>query len=280
MAVLLGLLMVGTLPISGTAQGAMGREAEMAGTVRAILAESRDPQHVARELSRHGVRLLGRQQSRVTFLYDGSQVVPLRSVTPMLDGAEGGSVRIIGRSGEITPMAGEKADLTLTLWLYEWRNRDGTYSQQAVISGNWSATEYWWLDDPADVIDVRWIAGDLVYVSSMPFDGVQRDQHTNGIASFTVGDQVQSWDLFVNFRPVSTSLHGKWTNVFANYTHTWFGVKLSVILGAAPQGATGTISVSTDGKTWTEGTGLAFQIGSGATRGPAITGAGVLPRFD
>lgn len=54
--------------------------------------------------------------------------------------------------------------------------------------------------------------------------------------------------------------------------HTWMGVKLSVQLGAGPTGGTGSITVNTDGKTWTEGTVLAFKMGSEETRGPAMTG--------
>lgn len=174
-----------------------------------------------------------------------------------------------GPGHAIDPAAGRKADLTLTMWLYEWQNQDGTYSEQAVISGRWRNTEYRLIDAPTDVIDVRWTVGDLVYVSSTPFDGVRRDQHTNGIASFTVDDQVESWDLFVNFRPVSNGVQGRWTNVFVNYTHTWMGLRLGITLGTAPQGATGTISINTDAKTWTEGTGIAFLIGSEGAWGPA-----------
>lgn len=272
LAVLLGLLVVSAIPVAGLAQGRVSREVEMAHAVRAILARSRDPQEVAPLLRRHGARFLGFQEAQVTFAFQEGRVVPTRSVTRSVGRGLGESVAATGLSDSVRPMAGEKTDLTLTMWLYEWRNRDGTYTEQVVVSGYWSDTEYRWLDDPDDVIDVRWIVGDLVYTSSTPFDGVRRDQHTNGIASFTVQDQVKSWDLFVNFKPVSPGVYGKWTNVFANYTHTWFGVKLSVTLGAAPNGATGSIQIHTDGKTWTEGTGLAFQIGSEQTRGPATTG--------
>lgn len=271
-AILLGLILVSAIPIAGMAEGKAQREEEMTRTVRSILRTTREPARVARLLDRQGARFLGYQASTVTFVYNGETVLPARStVTTVGPGLDAKSTTT-AMPGDVHISAGEKADLTLTLWLYEWRNRDGSYSEQAVISGYWSETEYTWIDDPQDVIDIRWIVGDLVYLSSQPFDGVERDQHTQGIASFTVPDQVANWDLFVNFKPVSSTVHGRWTNIFANYTHTWWGVRLGVTLGAGPNGSTGTIVVSTDGKTWTEGTGLAFRIGSGETRGPVTTG--------
>lgn len=244
----------------------------MARIMRGVLRQTRDPQQVAQFLSRHGARFVGYQESTVSFVYTGDSVVPTRSTTRTVGPDFKPSASEHAHAEEIKPFAGEKADLTLMLWLYEWRNNDGSYTEQAIINGSWSATEYSWIDDPIDVIDVRWIVGDLVYLSSTPYDGVQRDQHTQGIASFTVGDQVRDWDLFVNFRPASSSVHGRWTNVFLNYHHTWFGVKLGVTLGAAQNGSTGSITINTDAKTWTEGTGLAIQIGSEQSRGPAITG--------
>lgn len=223
-AVLLGLVLAVGIPFASMAEGKARarREAEMAAAVRSVLRHTTDPAAVAELLQKSGTRLLGFQETTVTFVYDGERVVPAQSATRTLTAGAAPAVSVKAAGGStITPLAGEKADLTLTLWLYEWRNWDGTYTEQAAISGYWSATEYSWLDDPADVIDVRWTVGDLVYASSTPFDGVKRDQHTNGIASYTVNDQVKSWDLFVNFKPVSFSVYGKWTNIFANYTQAW-----------------------------------------------------------
>jgi len=246
--------------------------------VRSLIRQDRDPQRVAEALAEQTIRLLGFQERRVTFLYDGKEVRPisqeLRVAGPDL------KVSVVEQGAEVEPTSGEKADLTLTMWLYEWAMRDGSYREQAVISGYWSSTEYSWIDDPADVIDVRWIVGDVVYLSSAPYDGIQRDQHTLGIASFTVDDQVQAWDLFVNFRPASSNVHGRWSNIFLNYTHTWWGATLSISLGAGPSGNTGSIDISTNAQTWTEGTGLAFRIGSGQTRGPVQTGEPARPAVD
>lgn len=216
--VILGLLLASAIPVAGMAQGKARREAEMASTMRGILSGSKDPQQVARLLQEHGARFLGYQETRITFAYTGESVQPTQSATRTV--GPGLEHQVVSQSlgAGVSPLGGEKTDLTLTLWLYEWLNQDGTYTEQAVISGHWSDTEYSWLDDPADVIDVRWTVGDLVYLSSTPFDGVRRDQHTNGIASFTVNDQVASWDLFVNFKPVAPGVYGKWTNIFANYT--------------------------------------------------------------
>lgn len=272
-AVVLGLVLASAIPAAGLAQGKANREAEMAGTMRTILAGVKDPRSVAAALSDHGARFLGYQQTTVTFVYDGKTVSADRSATTTVgaDLRRSVSSRVLGNG--IRPEAGEKADLTMTMWLYEWRNAGGGYTEQALVTGHWSSTEYSWIDDPTDVVDVRWIVGDLVYLSSSPSSGMQRDQHTQGIASYTVGDQVENWNLFVNFRPTSSAVYGRWTNVFVNYTHTWWGIKLGVQLNAGPTGSTGSITINTDAKTWTEGTGLAIQIGSEDTRGPAITGA-------
>jgi hypothetical protein len=270
-AVVFGLLLACGLPAASVAERKANLEEEMQQTMRGILAATRQPNEVAPLLSVRGAQFLGYRETKVSFVRTAEGVQPVRTavttIGPDLVATVSESLR-----KEPHPMAGEKADLTVTMWLYEWRNRDGTYTEQAIISGHWSDTEYPWMDDPRDVIDIRWVVGDLVYLSSSPFDGVQRDQHTHGIASFTVSDQVESWDLFVNFRPVSPDVHGKWTNLFVNYTHTWWGIKLSVTLGAGPTGSTGSLQVNTDGRTWTEGTGLAFQIGSGETSGPVSTG--------
>lgn len=213
----LGLLLATLIPAASMANGKANREAEMARTVRGILAENKDPRHVAKLLSKHGARFLGYRQNVVSFVHTGETVVPTRLTVTSVGPDFETTVSKQDQADLIRPLAGEKADLTMTAWMYEWRNSNGTYTEQMILSGSWSATEYSWLDDPRDVIDVRWTVGDLVYVSSTPFDGVQRDQHANGIASFTVDDQVRSWDLFVNFRPTSSSVHGKWTNVFFNY---------------------------------------------------------------
>ncbi|HWH71140.1 MAG TPA: hypothetical protein VNT26_17265 [Candidatus Sulfotelmatobacter sp.] len=269
-AVVLGLLLAVILAAS-MAYGKANREAEMTRTMRGIIAQTQDPRQVAQLLNQQGARFVGYRQNTVSFVYTGEAVVPMRSTAEVIGPDFKPTVTEKALASDIKPMAGEKADLTVTMWLYEWRNNDGSYTEQAYINGRWSATEYRWLDDPKDVIDVRWIVGDLVYLSSTPYDGVQRDQHTQGIASYTVDDQVQDWDLFVNFRPTSPNVYGRWTNIFVNYTHTWWGVKLGVTLTGGPTGSTGSIAINTDAKTWTEGTGLAFQIGSGETRGPAIT---------
>jgi hypothetical protein len=277
-AVVLGLVLAAAVPAASLAQGRADRETDMARTMQAILAKGKDPAYVAKALEKQGARFVGYRQNQVTFVNTGDAVVATDSVTTAVGPDLQPTVTRSAQEGEVRPLAGEKADLTLTMWLYEWRNRDGTYSEQAMINGEWSDTEYSWLDDPLDVIDVRWIVGDLVYVSSTPYDGVQRDQHTQGIASFTVGDQVENWDLFVNFRPSSSSVVGKWTNLFVNYTHTWFGVRLGITLGAGPNGSTGSITLNTDAKTWTEGTGLAILIGAQQDRGPVTTGQPVLAK--
>lgn len=277
-AVVLGLVLAAAMPAAGLAQGRVDRSADMARTMKTILAKGKDPAYVAKALEKEGARFVGYRQNQVTFVNTGEAVVATGSVTTEVGPDLQPTVTRSTQEADIRPMAGEKTDFTMTMWLYEWRNRDGSYSEQAMINGEWSDTEYTWLDDPADVIDVRWIVGDLVYVSSTPYDGVQRDQHTQGIASFTVGDQVDSWDLFVNFRPSSSGVIGKWTNVFVNYTHTWFGVQLGITLGAGPNGSTGSITLNTDAKTWTEGTGLALLIGAQQSRGPVTTGEPVLAK--
>ncbi len=217
-----GILLLSSMTVRA-AEGPATQEEEVALLVRSLIRQDRDPHRVAAGLAERSIHLLGFQEKRVTFLYDGKAVTPVmqevHTAGPDLKIAAGDQR---DRLAEIEPMAGEKADLTLTMWLYEWLRSDGSYREQAVISGYWSSTEYSWIDDPADVIDVRWIVGDVVFLSSSPFDGVQRDQHTLGVASFTVDDQVSAWDLFVNFRPVSSGVHGRWSNIFLNYTHTWW----------------------------------------------------------
>ncbi|MFZ5815485.1 MAG: hypothetical protein ACOY93_09325 [Bacillota bacterium] len=273
LACVLGILLFTSLT-ARAAEGPATQEEVVALLVRSITRAESDPRAVAAALGEHGIRFAGFHQRTITLAFDGQEVHVTgdRSRTMGAD--------LVPRGGAVEPApasdpsvaAGEKTDLTLTMWLYEWRRYDGTYREQTMVSGHWSNTEYSWMDDPADVIDLRWIVGDIVYLSSTPFDGVQRDQHTQGIASFTVDDQVADWDLFVNFRPVSSDVYGRWTNVFVNYSHTWWGARLSVQLGAGPTGSTGNITINTDAQTWTEGTGLAFRIGSGESRGPVQTG--------
>lgn len=273
LACVLGVLLLSGMGVSA-AEGPATQEEEVALLVRQAVAADPSPRQVAKALAERRIRFMGFQQKQVTFAYDGGEVRAVESRTTTV----GSDLVPHNQSGGAPPdswvMAGEKADLTLTMWLYEWRRSDGSYREQAMVNGHWSSTEYSWIDDPEDVIDLRWIVGDLVYLSSVPLDGVQRDQHTQGIASFTVNDQISSWDLFVNFRPVSSQAHGRWTNIFLNYTHTWWGARLTVQLGAGPTGSTGSISINTDARTWTEGTGLAFLIGSGEDHGPVLT---VLP---
>lgn len=271
-ALVLGLALAAMIPAASLAQGKARRDEETVLSVRQILAQTRVPRQVAGRLAERGARFLGYRETKVTFVYTGEAVVATQSTTTSVGPDFESKAETKVHAPGVRPLAGQKADFTMTMWLFEWRNTDGTYTEQAVVNGHWSSTEYTWIDDPNDVIDVRWIVGDLVYLASYPYDGVQRDQHTQGIASFTVNDQVRDWDLFVNFRPVSPSVYGRWTNVFANYTHTWWGVRLQVTLGAGPTGSTGSIQINTDAKSWTEGTGLAFQVGSEQSRGPVTTG--------
>ncbi|MFZ5823138.1 MAG: hypothetical protein ACOY94_02150 [Bacillota bacterium] len=271
LACVLGILLLSGMGVSA-AEGPMTQEEEVALLVRQTVAADPAPRQVAKALAERRIRFVGFQQRQVTFAFDGQEVRAVHSQTTTVGPDLAPHSQAEGAPPDSSVMAGEKADLTLTMWLYEWRRSDGSYREQAMVNGYWSSTEYSWIDDPDDVIDMRWIVGDLVYLSSTPFDGVQRDQHTQGIASFTVNDQISSWDLFVNFRPVSSQVHGKWTNLFINYTHTWWGARLSVQLGAGPTGSTGSITINTDAHTWTEGTGLAFLIGSGEDHGPVLTG--------
>jgi hypothetical protein len=276
--VVLGLLLVAVMPAASLAQGNVDRETELAHVMRGVLKRSKEPAYVATELAKHGGRFQGYRQNKVTFVHTGEEVVVAETVATEIGPDMKRSVtRTASAEDEVRITAGEKADLTLTMWLYEWRESDGSYKEMAYVNGEWSDTEYTWLDDPLDVIDVRWIVGDLTYSRALPYDGVQNDQHTQGIASFTVRDQVANWDLFVYFRPSSSAVIGKWTNVFVNYTHTWFGARLGISLASGPNGSTGTITLNTDARTWIEGTGLALRIGSEQTRGPAITGEQALP---
>lgn len=272
-AIVLGLMLTALVPLH-RAEG-RGRTApepdglDPAPQVRQILAASRDPLVVKQQLAERSIRFVGMRQTKVTFVKRGDQVVVGRTVRQAI-GPDGKVEE--QTDGGASIMAGEKADFTMTMWLYEWRNRDNTYTEQVALTGAWSSTEYSWLDDPADVIDVRWIVGDLVYLSSIPYDGVQRDQTAQGIASYTVNDQIQTWDLYVNFRPTSSGVYGRWTNVFANYHHTWLGIRLGIQLQAGATGGTGNLILNTEARTWVEGLGLAIQIGSEGWRGPVTTG--------
>lgn len=278
-AIVLGLLMAALVPlhqVEGRVRGsAESGVADRALEVRQILNQTRDPVEVKSRLTDRSIRFLGMRQTTVSFAKEGDQVVVADQEHAYAE-SDGLVVRQVEpRAGAPGIMAGEKTDFTMTMWLYEWRNNDGTYTEQVALTGAWTSTEHSWMDAPADVIDVRWIVGDLAYLSSTPYDGVQRDQTTQGIASFTVADQIKTWDLFVNFRPTSSAVHGKWTNLFANYHHTWMGVRLSVQLQAGSTGGPGNLTLNTEARTWTEGLGLAIQIGSQSSRGPVTSGVPV-----
>lgn len=271
-AIVLGLTIAALVPLH-QAEGRVRAQADAevvdrAPEMRQILAESRDPIVVRSRLAERSIRFVGMRQAQVTFAKQGDQVVVANTVRQTVDSEGHVTLQEESATGGPSIDAGQKTDFTMTMWLYEWRNRDGTYTEQVALTGYWSSTEYSWLDDPADVIDVRWIVGDLVYLSSTPYDGVQRDQTAQGIASYTVNDQIRTWDLYVNFRPTSSAVYGKWTNIFANYHHTWMGAKLSVQLQAGTSGATGSLTLNQDMKVWVEGVGLAIQLGSEASRGP------------
>jgi hypothetical protein len=278
-AIVLGLCVAAFVPlhqVEGRERAPEGvAVGDRAPEVRQVLAESKDPLVVKSRLAERSIWFVGMRQVQVTFAKQGDEVVVAKTVRQSA-GSDGQLTPLVVKGGEASIMAGEKADFTMTMWLYEWRNRDGTYTEQAAITGYWSNTEYSWLDDPADVIDVKWIVGDLAYLSSTPYDGIQRDQTSQGVASYTVSDQVQSWDLYVNFRPTSSAVYGKWTNVFANYHHTWMGTRLTIQLQGGASGGTGTITVTTEGRQWVEGLGLAIQIGSESYRGPVTSS---LPAF-
>lgn len=234
-----------------------------------------DPALVAAFLHRHGVRFLGYQGVGVRFARGaGGQPAPWLVETTSMgpDLCAQVATRVVAPAPDdrtVSLLAGRKYDFLLRQWLYEWANADGTFTEETVVSGIWYDPEWRWLARPADVIDVRWIVGDLAYVAAYPYDGVQFDQQTQGAASFTVDDLVANWLLFVDFTPASAGAYGRVTNVFTNYTHTYMGFRLQVTLGAGPTGSTGSVQVTTDARTWTKGTGLALRIGSGESRGPA-----------
>lgn len=269
LALVLVFLCLSSLSVSAAEPAA--REEEVTLLVRnAVIAAQGDPRLVAESLAEQGIRFLGHQQYTVTYVYDGKEVkaVQTRSVKVGTDL----TVHVEVPLSDPSVLAGEKTDLEVDMWLVEVQLSDGSFREHLFVSGWWSSREYSWIDDPADVIDVRWIVGDIVYVSSNVYDGIQRDQHTQGIASFTVDDQIASWDMSVTFRPVSPDRHGRYSNLFVNYTHTWWGAKLTVQLGAGPTGSTGSIAINTDARTWTKGSGFAFQIGSGQGHGPVTFG--------
>ncbi|HLO04345.1 MAG TPA: hypothetical protein VK191_14630 [Symbiobacteriaceae bacterium] len=274
-AIVMGLFMAALVPlhqVEGRVRVSEGAGVvDRAPEVRQVLAESRDPQVVKSRLAERSIWFVGMRQAQVTFAKQGDQVVVAKTVRQTAGSDAQVTRQEESGSGGPSIMAGEKADFTMTMWLYEWRNRDGTYTEQAALTGAWSSTEYSWLDDPVDVIDVRWIVGDLAYLSSTPYDGVQRDQTAQGIASYTVNDQIRTWDLYVNFRPTSSDVYGKWTNIFANYHHTWMGMRLSIQLQAGATGGTGNLTLNTEARTWVEGLGLAIQIGSESARGPVTS---------
>lgn len=205
------------------AEAPVSEEEQMAQLLRSTVAARGDPLRVAEALAEQGIRFLGYRKQSVTYWFDGKQVQavdgPSLTVGPNLVTR----IEEPAASKDPSALAGNKTDLTVDMWLVESQLSDGSFRQHLFVSGWWSSREYAWIDDPADVIDVRWIVGDIVYVLSEVYDGVQRDQHTQGIASFTVDDQIASWDMTVTFRPTSPAVYGKYSNLFVNYTQMWWG---------------------------------------------------------
>lgn len=283
----LGLLPPGAAaaaPRNGVARPAAPAPAgpEMRAYMRRVLRQTQDPARVAALLAARGVRFLGYQAVGVRFTRDADGrptpwLVETVTMGPDLVSTVQQEVLAPAPAGQDGPgaLAGRKSDFLLRQWLYEWANQDGTFTEENVTTGTWYSPEWRWMARPADVIDVRWIVGDLAYVAAYPYDGVTFDQQTQGAASFTVDDLVDHWTVFVDFTPASRSVYGKVTNVFANYTHTYLGFKLSITLNAGPTGSTGSVSVNTDARTWVKGTGLALRIGSRESRGPASSASPV-----
>lgn len=249
------------------------RGTQIAARVRMLLQETEDPVQVARGLTEAGIRFIG-YQALTMDVWDAGDGPVLGAVTRQSMGTD-----LVPTSRDLTPLtkakamffgrpAGRKDDFTLRQWVYEWKEPDGTLREQAAITGAWQAPERWWKARPADVIGVEWVPQDLAYVVARPYDGVHYDQQTLGAASFTVDDSVRRWVLFVDFTPTAPSVYGKVTNIFVNYTHTYLGWSLRVILGAGKDGGTGSVMVETNGRAWTEGTGLALRIGTRDSRGP------------
>lgn len=54
--------------------------------------------------------------------------------------------------------------------------------------------------------------------------------------------------------------------------HTWLGWRLTIVLGSGSAGTTGSVTLQTDARTWTKGTGLPIRIGSEESNGPATGG--------
>lgn len=273
LAVALGLMPPG----GATAAPAPPEGPAVRALVRQVLRTTHDPARVATLLQARGVRFLGYQALglRLTGARGGCTPALAETTTMGPDLQPQVAVAVLEEAGGwdgARILAGRKYDFLLRQWLYEWTNADGTLTEETVITGRWLSPEWQWLARPADVIDVRWVVGDLAYVVAYPYDGVQFDQQTQGAASFTVDDLVPDWTLFVDFTPASSSAYGRVTNVFANYTHTYLGFRVQVTLGAGANGTTGSVSIQTDARTWTKGTGLALRIGSRESRGPASAG--------
>ncbi len=243
--------------------------------MRRVLHKTQDPVQVAHLLAKKGVRFQGHQAVGVRFARDAAGVPTPWLIETTTVGADLGIAverqvldqAQLGAGVEI--LAGRKYDFLLRQWLYEWTNADGTFTVESVTTGTWFSPEWRWIARPADVIDVRWVVGHLAYVAAYPYDGVAFDQQTQGAASFTVDDLVTHWTLFVDFTPASNNVYGTVTNVFTNYTHTYLGLRLGVTLGAGSNGATGSVTVNTDARSWMKGVGLALRIGNNESRGPA-----------
>lgn len=268
LALAVALALAWAVPAAQGAPRAPGDQQQadaMAAYMRQVLARTRDPAAVAAALDRRGASLLGYQEVRV-WLAPGSEGRPeVERATVLTADALGTRT-----SGQVEPAAGRREDFVLRQWLYEWQNGDGTWTEQNVVTGQWLSTEYWWLKHPDDVLDLRWVVGDLVLTVCRPYDGVRSDRQTLGAADFLADDAIGSWTVICDFTPASSAVYGKVTNVFTGYTHTWLGWRLAVYLYPGTAGTTGSVRVSTDAYTWYKSTGLAIRIASGDAKGPAI----------
>lgn len=232
LATLLALVMAlpaGAAPSTAAASSGAedgGRGPQMAAYMRRVLRRTQDPAKVSELLAKQNARFLAYQSVTISYVRVNNESVPveLTTVTVGPDLVAQQSTQSLLPEGSVDFVdltAGRKSDFRLRQWLYEWRNRNGTYTEQNVTTGSWSSPEYRWMDNPDDVIDVRWVVGDLAYVRAYPYDGVRFDQQVHGVASFTVDDQVRNWDVFVDFTPTGPDVYGRVTNVFTNYHQIW-----------------------------------------------------------